>query len=72
MQNINVLRNELSEVFQQLKSGTIEVKTAEALNNTAGKVMSTVIAELKYRAITESKDKIPFLEYTTQNSDDSQ
>ena len=64
MQNINNLRNELADVFAKLKSGEIEVKTAEALNNTAGKMMNTVIAELKYRELTKSDAKINFMEYT--------
>ena len=63
MQNINELRNELANVFAQLKAGDMEVKTAEALNNTAGKMINTIVAELKYRELVKSDAPIKFMEY---------
>ena len=67
MQNIHQLRTQLADVFAQVKAGTLEVKTAEALNNTAGKMISTVVAELKYREMTKSDAAIDFMEYKDEN-----
>ena len=63
MNNINELRTELSRVFKSLKSGRIDVRQASEMNNTAGKIISTVNLELKYREQSKSDQSIPFLDY---------
>lgn len=63
MQNIKELRDELAEVFTNLKKGKIENKTAAEMNNAAGKMINTVKLELEYSALNKSKKKIEFLEY---------
>ena len=63
MQNIKELREQLISNYEDLKSGKIERNTAKELNNTAGKVLSTVTTELKYQNQTGRKRKIDFMEY---------
>ena len=63
MQNIKELREQLISNYEDLKSGKIEKSLAKELNNTAGKVLSTVTTELKYQNQTGRKRKIDFMEY---------
>lgn len=63
MQNIKELRELLISNYEDLKSGKIERNTAKELNNTAGKVLSTVTTELKYQNQLGRKQKIDFMEY---------
>jgi len=62
MNNITELRDELCKVFDALRDGTIEVKTAAEMNNTAGKIINSVRVQLEYAEINDAKTKIPFLE----------
>lgn len=63
MQNIKGLREELTKNFDALKAGTMERALVGELNNTAGKVISTVVSELKYQNHMGIKKTIDFLEY---------
>lgn len=60
--NVAELRNELTKVFCELRSGTIELPRAAELNNTAGKILNTIRVELAKAALCGEKPKIPFLE----------
>ena len=60
------LRNELIEVFGQLRQKKIPHATAVALVNTAGKIMDTVKAELLYAALTKERPTGTFLAHSTQ------
>lgn len=62
MKNIKELRSELSGIFAGLKNGTLDVKVASEMNNSAGKIINTVRAELEYSALSGEKRKIDFLE----------
>ena len=49
MKNIKELRTSLQENYEKLKDGTMERALVGELNNTAGKIISTVVTELKYQ-----------------------
>jgi hypothetical protein len=63
MKTINELRDELLTLFGDIKSGTTEVKVAGEMNNTAGKIINSVKAELEYAALRRVEPQIPFLNY---------
>ena len=60
--NITALRDELMSVFRDLKSGKIEPNVAAEMNNTAGKVINTVRAELQYAELKQQIPNIDFME----------
>lgn len=60
--NITTLRDELMNVFRDLKAGKIEPKVAAEMNNTAGKVINTVRAELQYAELKQQIPNIGFME----------
>lgn len=62
MQNIVEVREQLTEVFKDLRSGILEPKVAAELNNSAGKIINTIKVELEYFALRKEKPKIKFLE----------
>ena len=62
MKNIKELRTSLQENYEKLKDGTMERALVGELNNTAGKIISTVVTELKYQNHMGVKKQIDFLE----------
>lgn len=62
MKTATDLRNELAEVFDQLKSGQIKPKEAGELANVAGKMINSAKVQLEYHALRKTTPKIPFLE----------
>lgn len=63
MKNVSDLRNDLLDVYEQIKAGTIDIKIASELSNNAGKIIKTAAIELAYNQFTkQSNKKIPFLE----------
>lgn len=48
MNNMTELRSELSNVFSGVKDGSLAIDKAEALNNTAGKILKSLAVELSY------------------------
>ena len=63
MKSINELRNELTTLFDALKTGEADVKCAAEMNNTAGKIINSLKVELEYAAQKKQTPAIPFLEY---------
>ncbi len=61
MTNVVDMRNELLNVFGELRAGTIDLPVAQELNNTAGKILNTVKVELAKAALCDEKPKIAFL-----------
>jgi hypothetical protein len=61
MKNINELRNELANVFSDLRSGKIKPQEASEVNNCAGKIISACKVELEYYALRKEIPKIHFL-----------
>lgn len=64
MNNIQDLRSNLLNQIDGIKDGSVPVKEAEAITNTAGKVLGTVMMELKYSDLRKEKPEIPFLNYS--------
>lgn len=62
MKNINELRNNLAELFDEIKTGAVDVKVAAEMNNTAGKMINTLKVQLEYTAQKKTVPNIPFLE----------
>lgn len=62
MKTATELRDELAEVFDQLKAGVIKPKEAGELANVAGKMINSAKVQLEYHALRKSTPDIPFLE----------
>lgn len=69
MKTINELRNELLQLFGDIKSGTTDTKVAGEMNNTAGKIINSVKVELEYAALRKIEPAIPFLDYKPGSAD---
>ena len=63
MRNIKELREELGKVYEGLRDGDLDTKRAAEMNNTAGKIMMTVITELKYFDLRKETPEIDFMNY---------
>lgn len=61
MKNINEVRDELSKVFEELKSGQLKSADAKELNNCAGKIINSLKVELEYSALRKEQPNIEFL-----------
>ena len=61
MKNVKELRNELSNVFRNLKEGKIDAKTASAMNNSASKIINTIKVQLDYAGKRKEKPVIDFM-----------
>ena len=62
MKNITELNTHLTDLYQALKDGTIDVKTAAEMNNTAGKIINVQKVQLEYAALRSASPAIPFLD----------
>ena len=63
MRNIKELRETLTENYDKLRAGEMERALVGELNNTAGKIISTCVTELKYQNHMGVKKEIDFLNY---------
>lgn len=61
MTTITDIRNDLVNVFNKLRDGTMDAKEAVEINNTAGKIISSVKVQLAYAALRGEQPDIPFL-----------
>lgn len=61
MKNAKELRAELSDVFAQLKSGTIKPSEASELANLAGKMIASAKVQVEYYALRKEVPTINFL-----------
>jgi len=62
MRSITELNKHLTDLYTALKDGTIDVKTAAEMNNTAGKIINVQKVQLEYAALRDEKPSIEFLE----------
>ena len=62
MKNVNELRDHLSQVFTDLKSGAIKHTDAGELANLAGKMINSAKVQIEYYALRKESPKIEFLE----------
>jgi len=63
MKNVNDLRNSLLSLYEEIKTGAVDVKLASEMNNTAGKIINSVKLELEYSAQKKTTPAISFLDY---------
>ena len=61
MQHISELTKELSELYEGLKSGAIDVKVATEMNNTAGKIINAQRVQLEYAELRKEQPDIEFM-----------
>jgi len=61
MKNVLELRNELCQVFTELREDKVEAPVAKELVNAAGKIINTVKLELEYAALRKETPVIEFL-----------
>lgn len=61
MTTITDIRNDLVNVFNKLRDGTMDAKDAFEINNTAGKIISSAKVQLAYSALRGEQPDIPFL-----------
>jgi hypothetical protein len=62
MTTITDIRNDLVNVFNKLRDGTMEAKDAVEINNTAGKIIASAKVQLAYAALRGETPDIPFLQ----------
>lgn len=65
MTTITDIRDQLIEVFNGLRDGSIDPKEAVEINNTAGKIINTAKVQIAYSALRGEAPYIPFLDTTT-------
>lgn len=70
MRNVKEMQEELSKLFNDVRSGAVECKTAAELSNICGKMISASKAQLEYYGMRKERPKIAFLS-TAGNSDES-
>ena len=64
MKNITDLSQDLSRLYEEIRAGSIELKVAGELNNTAGKILKAHRVQLAYHALRDEKPNIQFLSAT--------
>ena len=62
MKNCDELRQHLSTVFEDLKSGAIKPSEAAELANIAGKMISSATVQVEYYTLRKESPTIQFLE----------
>ena len=66
MKHISELTTELSELYQGLKNGTMDVKVATEMNNTAGKIINAQRVQLEYAELRKEQPDIDFMKTKTK------
>ena len=61
MKHISELTTELTELYEGLKVGTIDVKVATEMNNTAGKIINAQRVQLEYADLRKEQPDIDFM-----------
>jgi hypothetical protein len=61
MKNINELRANLSDLFTAIKEGSVDVKVAAEMNNTAGKIIASIKAQNEYAELRAEAPSIAFM-----------
>jgi hypothetical protein len=62
MTTITNIRDNLIEVFNGLRDGSIDAKDAVEINNTAGKIINSAKVQIAYSALRGEAPYIPFLD----------
>lgn len=61
MQNVSEMRDELSELFRELRANKIDRKDVKEMTNICGKMISSAMVQVKYYAERKEVPQIPFL-----------
>lgn len=61
MKNCNELRDQLAQVFQELRAGDITVDQASELANVAGKMINSAKVQVAYYELLRTQPQIDFL-----------
>jgi hypothetical protein len=61
MKHISELTTELSSLYEGLKNGTVDVKVATEMNNTAGKIINAQRVQLEYAELRKEQPSIDFM-----------
>jgi len=61
MKSVEDMHKELQDVFDELKSGKLDIKVGEALHNNVGKQIGLINLQLKYAELREEKPDLAFL-----------
>lgn len=61
MKHISELTTELSALYDGLKNGSIDVKVATEMNNTAGKIINAQRVQLEYAELRKEQPDIDFM-----------
>lgn len=69
MKNVKDLVDKLTDLMAKVEAGSIDYKTADLLQNIAGKITSAHAVQVKYYAMQKTKPRIGFLS-TRGNSDE--
>ena len=62
MKSATQLRDELADIFDNLKAGALQPKEAAELANVAGKMINSAKVQLEYYALKKETPSIPFLD----------
>jgi hypothetical protein len=62
MTTITEIRDNLIEVFNGLRDGSVDIKDAVEINNTAGKIINSAKVQIAYSALRGDTPYIPFLD----------
>jgi hypothetical protein len=62
IKDVKDLRDELIEVYDELKTGNMGIREAKERANVAGKIIASAKIQLEYNMYIKSGNKIPFLE----------
>jgi hypothetical protein len=66
MKHISELTTELSTLYEGLKNGTMDVKIATEMNNTAGKIINAQRVQLEYAELRKEQPDIDFMKTKTK------
>lgn len=61
MKNMDEVRTELTNIYNDLRAGKIKHHEAGEMNNSCGKIINSVKMELEYYALRKEPPNIPFL-----------
>jgi len=59
--NATELREDMLAIYEKIKSGQIDLKTAKELNNCAGKIINSAKVQVEYAVVRNEKPDIEFL-----------
>lgn len=68
IENVVDLRKEVTNVFNELRSGQIELGHAKELFNGAGKIMNLAKLQMEYNSQMKNQRKIPWLDVSEEKS----